>query len=65
VEAMRLYQEETVKNPEDAAAWGALGTSYFKSGQKADAIRCFEQVIKLRPDNKAFPEWLEKYKAAK
>ncbi|HEY5039748.1 MAG TPA: hypothetical protein VIJ93_11800, partial [bacterium] len=66
VEAMRLYQEAILKNPQDLMAWEALGMSYYQlgSGQKAYAIQCFEQVLKLRPDDKTFSDWLEKYKTS-
>jgi hypothetical protein len=62
-EAVQTYQAEITKNPDEVSAWSALGTCYFKMGQKVEAIKCFEQVLKLRPDAQALADWLEKYKA--
>ncbi len=64
VEAMRLYQEAIIKDSQDLMAWEALGMSYYQLGQKVYAIQCFEQVLKLRPEDKAFSSWFEKYKAS-
>ena len=63
-EAMGLYEEEIEKEPKDASAWAAMGNIYFKMLNKTEAIRCYDQVLKLRPDDKAVADWLEKYKAA-
>jgi tetratricopeptide (TPR) repeat protein len=62
VQAMRLYEEELSQNSQDAAAWYYLGADYYKLNQKANAVQCFEQVLKWRPNDKAFSDWLEKYK---
>lgn len=65
VEAMSLYQEEIKQNGQDAMAWWYLGNDYYKLGQKAYAVQCFEEVRKLKPGDKAFSDWLEQYKAQK
>jgi hypothetical protein len=63
-EARALYQQAVDQEPHDASAWAALGSFYYRQGQKAQAIDCFEQVLQLRPDAKAMADWLAKYKAA-
>jgi len=65
VGAMSLYQEEIKQNGQDAMAWWYLATDYYKLGQKAYAIRCFEEFRKLKPGDKAFTDWLEQYKDQK
>jgi tetratricopeptide (TPR) repeat protein len=62
-EAMDLYKEELAKDNQDAAAWYYLGVDYFQLGQNPEALQCFEQVLKLKTNDKAFTDWLEKYKA--
>jgi tetratricopeptide (TPR) repeat protein len=63
-QALKTYEEETQKDPGDFMAWDALGKVYFKMGLKTDAIRCFEQFLKLKPDQKAIADWLKRYKEA-
>jgi len=64
LDGLKEHQAATEKDPKDVKAWWALGNDYFKMGLKADAIRCFEQVIFLQPDNQKIADWLKKYKAA-
>ncbi len=51
-------------DPQNPKNWWQLGSLYYQMRQKASAIQCFEQVLRLKPDNKALSDWLEKYKAA-
>ena len=53
------------QNPQDVRAWWALGQDYFKQGKRDSAIQCFEQVLRLKPDNPALKQWLETYEKAK
>ena len=61
-EAVEFYQESIGKNRTDASAWWALGDLYRRFNMKDYAVRCFNQVVKLEPDNKKMGDWLEKYK---
>jgi Flp pilus assembly protein TadD len=62
-EAVRTYLLALQKNPQDSRAWWELGMLYYRSGQKDYAIRCFDAVVKLRPTDLKFAEWLARYKA--
>jgi len=64
VQAMGLYEKELLQNNQDASAWYYLGADYYKLNQKANAVQCFEQVMKLRPSDKSFSDWLDRYKAS-
>ena len=63
--------EDPKDNP-DWMRWNNLGTAYIDQLQYSDAMRCFEQVVKLRPDyadgytnlGLTYIEW-EKYKEAR
>jgi tetratricopeptide (TPR) repeat protein len=61
-ESIRLYQEAVKQDPQNALAWRDMGNVYYKLGKKAYALQCFEKVSELRPSDKAFGEWLEKFK---
>jgi tetratricopeptide (TPR) repeat protein len=50
------------QNPGDDKAWYQLGALYYQRGQKVDAVQCFEQVLRLKPDNQKLGDWLTKYK---
>ncbi len=64
-EALRSYRSTIQKNPRDTSAWWALGNLYRRFNQKTYAIQCFNQVIKLEPNNQKLADWLEQYKAIK
>ena len=51
--------------PDDAQAWWNLGMAYYHKGQKQNAVQCFEQVLRLKPDNPKLKAWLENYEGAK
>ncbi len=53
------------QTPGDAQAWWKLGTAYYHLGKKQDAIQCFEQVLRLKPDNPKLGAWIETYEKAK
>lgn len=65
VEAVKTLKAYLQENPQDASAWDELGNVYFSMGRKDYAVQCFETVLKLRPDEKALSEWLERYKTQK
>ncbi len=62
-EAGDAYLQAIKSNPQDATAWYKLGNLYFQTHSKAYAVRCFEEVVKLKPENKSLADWLEKYKS--
>ena len=62
-EAVPLYRQALQQDSNDLFAWWGLGTAYYKLGQKAPAITCFEKVLQLKPDNQALSDWLHQYQA--
>jgi tetratricopeptide (TPR) repeat protein len=60
VQALRAILE---KDPKDAVAWRELGNVYFKVKRKDYAIQCYEQFLRLRPEDRALADWLLRYKA--
>jgi tetratricopeptide (TPR) repeat protein len=52
-------------DPQNPDYWWKLGNLYFQQKQKDSAVQCFEQVLRLRPENQNLKDWLERYKAAK
>ncbi|HJT24604.1 MAG TPA: tetratricopeptide repeat protein, partial [bacterium] len=63
-EALQAYRSVLQQNPQDAASWWAMGNLYRKLNQKTYAIQCFEQVLKLQPNNSKLADWLQQYKAS-
>ena len=63
-EALQAYIEAVKQYPGDVASWWAMGNLYRQMNQKAYAIQCFGQVLKLQPDNPKLADWLEQYKAS-
>lgn len=50
------------QDPRNDQAWSVLGNLYYKLGEKDYAIRSFEKVLQLKPDNQALKDWLDRYK---
>ena len=50
-EAIPLYKECLVKNPDSVPAHNKLGFAYLKTGQLDASIKEFETVRKLEPNN--------------
>jgi hypothetical protein len=61
-EALKLFQQAIQQNSRNATAWWDMGRLYQRAGQKAYAVHCYEKALELRPGDKAFKDWLEKYK---
>ena len=63
-DAMRYYLGALKQDNKNISAWYALGQGYYRLNQKAYAIQCFENVLKLQPNNQTLADWLTKYKAS-
>jgi tetratricopeptide (TPR) repeat protein len=61
-EAADTYIQAIQLNPQDAKAWYRLGMIYYQTHSKAYAVRCFEEVAKLKPEDHSLADWLGKYK---
>jgi len=59
LERLQKAIEETPQNPN---SWLDLGRLYWSTGDKEQAIQCFDQVLRLKPDFQALQTWLSKYK---
>jgi len=64
IEAVQVYVASLKDAPRESPLWLALGRLYYQLGQKSYAIDCFENALKLKPDNPRLRDWLEKYKTA-
>ena len=62
-EAFKIYLSLVQKDRDNAKAWSALGNIYFKSGMKAQAVRCFNEVLRIHPERQDLKEWLERYQS--
>ncbi len=49
--AIALYTVYTKEFPNIIIAWNDMGDAYLLKGDKANAKKCFEQALKLRPGN--------------
>ena len=61
-EALALYQFYTKSFPNIIVAWNDLGDVYESKGNKEEAIKCYKQALKIKPDNQRAKENLEKLK---
>lgn len=50
-EALALYTVYTKKFPSIVVAWNDMGDAYLLKNDKANAKKCFEHALKLRPQN--------------
>jgi tetratricopeptide (TPR) repeat protein len=49
--ALALYTVYTKEFPNIIIAWNDMGETYLLKGDKVNAKKCFEQALKLRPNN--------------
>lgn len=61
-EAIALYKVYTKQFPKIIVAWNDLGDAYLIKGEKENAIGCYKQALKLRPENQRAKEALDKLK---
>ncbi|MEO6189936.1 MAG: serine hydrolase [Saprospiraceae bacterium] len=59
-EALILYQYYTKAFPNIIVAWNDMGDVYQLQNNKEEAIKCYKQALKLRPENPRAKENLEK-----
>lgn len=50
------------KDPGNSKAWGEMGRLYWQTGQSDFAVQCFEEVLRLQPENQAVKTWLERHR---
>ena len=58
--ALILYQLCTQKFPNIVMAWNDMGDVYRFQNNKAEAIKCYKQALKIRPTNPRAQEELKK-----
>jgi tetratricopeptide (TPR) repeat protein len=49
------------QNPKDFQAWIDLGNLYWQSGQPDYTIQCFQEALRLQPENGPLKAWLGHY----
>lgn len=59
-EALSLYKCYTHAFPNIVVAWNDMGDVYLMQDNKAEAIKCYSQALKLRPENPRAKESLAK-----
>ena len=59
-EAFSLYQYYTKTFPNIIVSWNDLGDIYQMKNNKTEAIKCYQQALKLRPGNPRAKENLDK-----
>lgn len=64
-QAVAKYKEALIANAKIADGWNRLGRLYLKKNNKVEAIKCYDEYMKLTPTDSETAEWLKKYKAAK
>jgi cytochrome c-type biogenesis protein CcmH/NrfG len=50
------------QNPDDEKAWSQLGDLYVQTNQIEEASQCYEQVLRLNPQNQKAQNWLNTHK---
>ena len=58
--ALVLYKFYTKTFPNIVVAWNDLGDIYLSQDNKAEAIKCYNQALKIRPENPRAKESLDK-----
>ena len=58
--AFLLYKFYTKTFPNIVVAWNDLGDIYLLQNNKAEAIKCYQQALKIRPTNQRAKENLDK-----
>lgn len=58
--AIILYEYYTKKFPNIVVCWNELGELYLRKDRKEEARKCFEQALKIRPENERAKQNLSK-----
>lgn len=58
--ALLLYKYYTQKFPNIVVAWNDLGDVYLSNNNKPEAIKCYQQALKIKPGNERAKESLNK-----
>ncbi len=59
-EAISVLKFGAQKFPKIKMLWNGLGEAYLEKGNKTEAKKCFETVLKMMPDNERAKEGLKK-----
>ena len=54
------YEVEQI--PGNAKAWRNLGMHYYNKGEREKMLACFEEVLKIKPEDSNLKSWLERLK---
>jgi hypothetical protein len=60
--ALDEADKKVQKSPKDPVAWLTLGKLYFQLGRSEYTIQCFEEALRIQPDNLQLKTWLEQYR---
>jgi len=63
--AVAKYRQALTADAKIAAAWKRLGGLYLQKNDKAEAIKCYDEYLRLNPNDKEMADWLKAYKKAK
>jgi cytochrome c-type biogenesis protein CcmH/NrfG len=63
-EQIQAALQSVKSDPQNSRLWWKLGYLYFQSRQKDSALQCFDQVLRLSPDNLDLKKWVESYRSA-
>ena len=58
--ALALYSVCTKEFPDIVVAWNDMGDAYLLKSDKDSARKCYEQALKIRPENKSAKESIRK-----
>lgn len=61
-EAIEIFKLNTIAYPESSNAFDSLGESYYNTGDKDTAIKCYEKALELDPTNLSSINMLKKLK---
>ena len=62
-EAVKVFADAIKQDNRDTMAWWGLGNLCMRLKKKEHAIKCFDAVLRLKPQEQKLKEWLEEYKA--
>ena len=62
-DVIKICNEVLRLEPSNSTALERMGSSYYKMGQKLDALKVWEKAYMLNPDNKVLKKFVDKIKA--